>query len=116
METLTPGPAAYTHLLAALQKSRSIAAENGAAQMHADFESLGVRVPLGEKIIEDDNTVNLLADLIDGTRTLEPALWMNLAHLVKISPRWGAGLISRQVQMPEPMEAHRQATEYLVAA
>ena len=111
METLTPGPAAYAHLLASLQKVRSISAENDTSQMYSDFASLGVDVPLGEKLVEDDRTVDLLVGLLDGTRVLEPSLWMNLAHMVRASVRWEMALAVRGVEMPDPADALRDAMD-----
>lgn len=104
--TLTRSPEAFNHLLAALQKARSIARENDSFDLLGPNEHLGL--PGLDPIVADDRTVLLLTDLATGERECDPVLWMNLAFMVDRSPSWGVGLMLRGVEMPSRSETMQQ--------
>lgn len=108
---LRPDAAGFQHLLSAAQKTRSIAAEGGYADLLADSEVAGIRLPGMEPWVADDRTLDLLASLVTGERTCDKVLWMNLANMVRRSPGWETALLVRGVRMPDPMEALAQFTE-----
>lgn len=101
---LTPGREAFTHLLVAAQRSRSIAAENDSLDLFGDQEIGGITIPGLDPVLAETRHLDLLADLAAGTRTCDQTLWMNLAYLVSRSPSWQMSLAIRGVRMPEGEE------------
>lgn len=97
METLQPNEEGFTHLLLALVRTRSIAAEGGYLDLMAGYDFL----PGIEPWTANPKTVELLADLQSGKRECTPMLWANLAYIVDTSPGWALGLRLRGVQMPD---------------
>jgi hypothetical protein len=102
MRTLEPTEDGFRHLLLALIKARSVAAEGGYLDLLAGFPEDGL--PGLEPWTADDRTVDLLESLILGNRTCDNGLWLNLAVMVERSPGWGLHLITRGVVMPTPSE------------
>ena len=96
---LDNSPASFAHLLGALQKARSIAAEGGYLDLLSPNEDLGL--PGMDPFVGNDKTVDLLASLASGERECNAVLWMNLCYMVENSASWSVSLGARGVMMPE---------------
>jgi hypothetical protein len=96
MKTVEPNNEGFTHLLMAIVKARSVAAENGTLDLMGPWEFHSGLEPW----TANPKTVELLAQLQSGERVCTPELWLNLAFMVEQSPCWAVGLTVRGVEMP----------------
>lgn len=100
METLTNSREGFTHLLMALVKTRSNAAESGTLDLLGPWEFH----PGLEPFTANPKTVEMLVSFQSGERECNEFTWMNIARIVEMSPGWSLGLVARGVQMPTAAE------------
>lgn len=110
---LTPTREGFNHLLVALQRTRSIAAEGGYLDILQDRDiSLGggssVRVRGLDNLAAHPKTLDLMADLAAGDRQCDASLWANISRMVATSPSWQISLAMRGKEMPEFLQAMKQ--------
>lgn len=108
LTTLTPTPDGARHLLHAVQKLRSIAAEGGYADLLEDSVVGGIPIKGLDWFVGNDKTVTILAEFAHGERSLDASTWFNYASIAATNHSIGVALAARGVQMPDPLDALAQ--------